>query len=173
MSATLSTPATPYGSVTRAADGTYSVHYERRLNHPIDRVWQALTDYDQLKKWFGLIRFPETPGTGFILDYPHGNVTFEAVLKTRKPMELLEYDWFDEDDGKSSVVRWQLREEGPGQTLITIEQTGIRKELRSWGPGWHLHLDMLTEVLDGKVDVFIWRPEIMDAYRSEYTRYEV
>ena len=35
---------TDYGTMETTDDGRYVLRYERRLRHPIERVWEALTD---------------------------------------------------------------------------------------------------------------------------------
>ena len=41
----------PLGEVLRDGD-TIGLRYERRLAHPPERVWRALTESDQLQHWF-------------------------------------------------------------------------------------------------------------------------
>src|SRR4051794_22442930 len=41
----------PYGTLTTREDGIRVLHYERRLTHPIEKVWAALTDPDQIEGW--------------------------------------------------------------------------------------------------------------------------
>jgi uncharacterized protein YndB with AHSA1/START domain len=32
-------------------DGRYVLRFERRLNHPVEKVWAALTESDRLAEW--------------------------------------------------------------------------------------------------------------------------
>ena len=34
-------------------DGRYILRYERRLRHPLDRVWAAITEPEQIVAWLG------------------------------------------------------------------------------------------------------------------------
>lgn len=36
----------------RTADGRCVLRFERTLNHPVDKVWRAITDPEELKHWF-------------------------------------------------------------------------------------------------------------------------
>lgn len=40
----------PLGEVLRDGD-TVGLRFERHLSHPVERVWRALTDSDQLRHW--------------------------------------------------------------------------------------------------------------------------
>ena len=41
------------GIVEQAPDGSTTVRFDRRLRHPVERVWEALTDPDELRSWWG------------------------------------------------------------------------------------------------------------------------
>jgi len=40
------------GTVETGPDGSTQVHFVRRLPHPVERVWQALTDPAELRRWW-------------------------------------------------------------------------------------------------------------------------
>jgi hypothetical protein len=40
------------GTLEARVDGTYVLRFERRLAHPPEKVWRALTEPDQLRQWF-------------------------------------------------------------------------------------------------------------------------
>ena len=41
------------GIVEQAPDGSTQIRFVRRLPHPVDRVWEALTDPAELHRWWG------------------------------------------------------------------------------------------------------------------------
>ena len=41
------------GIVEKGPDGSTQVRFVRRLPHPVERVWEALTDPAELRKWWG------------------------------------------------------------------------------------------------------------------------
>jgi hypothetical protein len=57
------------GIVERAPDGSTTVRFDRRLRHPVEPVWEALTDPDELRSWWGdtelePVEVRRTPGAG-------------------------------------------------------------------------------------------------------------
>ena len=45
--------STADGVVENRADGSTVIHFERRLAHPVERVWEAITDPAQVVRWWG------------------------------------------------------------------------------------------------------------------------
>ena len=43
---------TDYGTMETTDDGRYVLRYERRLHHPIERVWEALTVPERVEEWW-------------------------------------------------------------------------------------------------------------------------
>ena len=41
------------GTVERTDDGRYVISFERRLAHPVERVWRARTTLGELIAWWG------------------------------------------------------------------------------------------------------------------------
>ena len=41
------------GIVLKTEDGLDEIRFERRLAHPIEKVWAALTERGELIKWWG------------------------------------------------------------------------------------------------------------------------
>jgi hypothetical protein len=37
----------------KRSDGSFQVRFARRIPHPVERVWEALTDPAELRKWWG------------------------------------------------------------------------------------------------------------------------
>ena len=43
---------TDYGTIETVDDGRYVLRYERQLRHPVEKVWEALTDPAQVEEWW-------------------------------------------------------------------------------------------------------------------------
>lgn len=121
--------------------------FVRDLRHPPARVWAALTDPGQLRRWapFDPDHDLATAGPA-VLRMTDGQTTEEypaTVLRAVAP-ELLEYTWGDD------LLRWELAPDGTG-TRLTLRHT---VESPEWLPrtaaGWHLCLVVAERLLDGE-----------------------
>lgn len=99
---------------------------ERVLSHPVEKVWKALTDSDQLKKWyFDLDDFKLEKGFRFTFpgrghkgaEYIHVCTITEII-----PRKKLQYSWEYEGYPGYSIVTFELFEEGAKTTLRLTHQ---------------------------------------------------
>jgi Activator of Hsp90 ATPase homolog 1-like protein len=115
------------GIVKKAPDGSATVRFDRRLRHPIERVWEALTDPDELRRWWG--------DTKLEISADWGSTT------PARPGTRTHLTWALEPDGDRTLLHFTNRVDAPGQDVRTAA-------------GWHLHLDALAVVLaGGEVDI--------------------
>jgi uncharacterized protein YndB with AHSA1/START domain len=134
------------GSVTRAKDGGYVLHYVRRLDKPPAKVWEALTDPASLARWLDRADVDLRVGGKFVIHFFDGKETMHGVIRALEPERLLEYSW-DETGAPESVVRWTLAPDGAGSRLTLTHilphgaESGLAREL---GGGWHILLDALA-----------------------------
>jgi uncharacterized protein YndB with AHSA1/START domain len=144
------------GTVEDAADGS-TVHFERLLPHPVDKVWGTLSD--------GEVTVGADPPlqstNGFV---PAGSVT--AV----EPPNLLEYAWLS-DGEPAGRVSWELSD-GPGGALVSLTQT-VPAALADLRPtalaAWHTHLELLARELMGTT-VCPWPEERTEELKRHYLR---
>lgn len=144
------------------------VRFERILDHPVERVWAALTEPDQLSIWLGPARVEGGAGGNITLQMT-GAINGGKILQWKENM-LLEYEWY-----KDSVVRWELLKEGPGRCrLIFMTLRVAESQLEGAAIGWHFHMDALGIMLDGsavpyKYAVAHW-PEISRPVSARYAQ---
>lgn len=173
------------GTVQTRDDGQAVIRFERRLAHPIERVWAALTEPDELVKWWGEAQLDLAVGGGFKLrwlntDDEGNSVEMDAKIGELEPPRLLEIvgGWIaDSPDGeraddKRTSLRWELEPDGDSTVLRFSNTVALSDEERTMVPaGWHYHLDALATALDGgSVDIAdpwaAWEP-IREAYLSK------
>ena len=83
---------------------------ERTFNAPIARVWQALTDVDQMREWyFNLKEFKPEVGFefGFVVEHEGNTYDHRCRITEIIPQKKIAYTW-----------RYHGRE---GDSLVTIE----------------------------------------------------
>jgi uncharacterized protein YndB with AHSA1/START domain len=152
------------GIVEKAPDGSTTVRFDRRLRHPIERVWEALTDPDELRRWWGETKLEPVEGGLFQLRWRNtdedGNVaTLDGTITGIDPPRLLEIsaDWGSTAPGQPGTrthLTWELEPDGDHTLLHFTNKVDAPDQDPRTAAGWHLHLDALAVVLaGGEVDI--------------------
>lgn len=101
---------------------------EKLINAPVKKVWQAITDKDQMKQWyFDLSDFK--PEVGFEFRFPgqgHKGEQYMHVCKITEvvPLKKLQYSWQYVGLEGYSVVTFELFEEAD-KTRVKLTHTGL------------------------------------------------
>jgi uncharacterized protein YndB with AHSA1/START domain len=133
------------GELVELEDGKVAVRFERRLAHPPERVWRAITDAEDLAAWFpdtiegefapdAEVRFPKfvemgLPATGRVTEFD--------------PPRLLAYTW------GPSILRFELEPDADGCRLVFTD-TLPREETAKNAAGWEVCLASLEARLAGE-----------------------
>ena len=127
------------------------LRYRRRLSHPIERVWAALTDPAELASWWGRVEAPVlAAGEPYTITWLNESedgepVVMEAAITEIRAPELLEVE--GEPHG---TLRFELRADGDATDLLLLCTSPVPPEHRtSVQAGWHFHLDALATALAG------------------------
>jgi uncharacterized protein YndB with AHSA1/START domain len=142
------------------------VRFERRIEHPIEKVWDAIATPDGIKGWLGAAELDLTNGGGVRLQFDKtvGNVVTGTVTEVDPP-HVLEYT-FGQDD---SILRWELQEtdDDVQATRLTLTHTLPSPEHRAkTAAGWHTLLDMIPDAIEGKDPQ--WSQERWDEVHQQY-----
>jgi uncharacterized protein YndB with AHSA1/START domain len=130
-------------------DGRPALRIERRLDHPIERVWRAVTEPAQLRRWF-VSEAPWTPALGeeFFAAGHTGRIT------ALDPPRLLAWTWGAE------AYSFALAPDGDACVLVFTHV--FDPEL---GPGWQHAAGW--ETYFGRLDV-----HLMGGFLSEEAAHE-
>lgn len=136
---------------------------EITLNAPVSKVWKAITDKEQMKKWyFDLAEF--TPEVGFEFRFEGGdeNRSYLHLCKVTEVIEgkKLTYSWrYDGFEG-NSFVSWELFDEG-GKTKLVLTHTGLESfpesnpdlAIKNFEHGWNEIIgSSLVKYLENRVE---------------------
>jgi uncharacterized protein YndB with AHSA1/START domain len=145
------------------------LRFERVLAHPVDEVWQALTDPAELAVWFPThVEGDLEPGGRLTFTFPRG----EAEPMTGEVLEL--------DPPRRYVFTWgedELRFEleptsaADGCVLRFDVVLGTRDKAARDAAGWHVCLDALRKLLDGAQAERPWASDEWKAHYEAYTRH--
>jgi uncharacterized protein YndB with AHSA1/START domain len=126
------------------------IHFERRLGHPVERVWRAITEPSEMEKWLALAELDLVEGGGVVLTWQNtdddGNTAVaRGTVSALDPPHLVEFD--TDIHGR---LRWELEPDGDGTALSFTAEVELPPDYElEVLAGWHIHLDHLEEVLDG------------------------
>lgn len=155
-----------FGAVRSEGHGR-TVRFERTFQAPINEIWAACTEPEQLSHWFAEVSGDlHVDGEAFI-DFDTGEHT-PLVIRQCEPQKLLVADWAFGDDAMSTL-RVDLSASDDGGTTMILEHrmlpssTGV-----GYAAGWHAYLDRLADQLAG-AEITGWSQrfdELIGEYQS-------
>jgi len=121
---------------------------ERTFNAPVSKVWKALTDKNEMKKWyFDLAEFKAKIGFQFQFSGgPSPDKQYVHLCKVTEviPEKKLTYSWKYKGYAGNSFVTFELTAQG-NKTLLKLTHTGIETfptdnsdfAIGNFTEGWH------------------------------------
>lgn len=133
-------------------EGRWRLRFTRRLRHPPQRVWEALTAPANLDAWFPTtIEGERAPGAA--LRFAHRGAEAppeEGQMLRYEPPAVLEFRW------GTDVLCFELRPDGDGTVLTLVDTIDDLGKAARDAAGWHECLDVLAHHLDGEAPP--WSP---------------
>ena len=134
------------GDLERAGD-RWRLRFRRELRHPVTKVWQALTEPDELRTWFPDQVHVDEWKVGARMEFKDAQARiqpFDGEVLAYQPPKLLEFRW------GTDVIRLEVAPHGDGTVLTLIDTIDEVGKAARDGAGWHVCLDRLEHALDGK-----------------------
>lgn len=142
----MTTIATPTGAVIRDGHGM-RLEYVRTYPDPIERVWAAVTDPDELAKWYGTWRGDPASGTVELAsDEGGGEYKPVEIVECRPPRRVAIVLQTPYGPWPISIT---LSESDGVTTLVFVHRLAEPYDATSIGPGWHYYLDRLGATISG------------------------
>jgi uncharacterized protein YndB with AHSA1/START domain len=128
-----------------------ALRFERRVAHPIETVWRAITEPSELAHWFPsavevdlrvggkmTFTFPEQP-------LPDEALTMPGEVTELEPPRLIAFYWGEDH------LRFELEptDGGTGCVLRFTALIDAKDKAARDAAGWHVCLDGLEQQLDG------------------------
>jgi uncharacterized protein YndB with AHSA1/START domain len=166
-------PADRLGQVE--VEGDYAtLNFQRRLPHPPEAVWEALTESKQLAKWY-MTRARIDGRVGGTIDFWAGPSQFHVTgsILAWDPPRVFEHEWNVEPrpelpKGERGVIRWELVREGDGTVLSLTHRHLTWQTSTGFAPGTHAFLDRLEAQLEN-APLPDWRRRV-EELRTSYPR---
>lgn len=177
-----------YGVIV--APGT--IRFERMLPGPIERVWSYITEPDKTALWIASGTIDLRVGGScewhcdYGLDQASGDkahdkapVVYGEILELDPP-RLFRAMWDASEcsntsqDGAITEITYELTPRG-GEVLLVLTHRRLPniEDIRSALAGWHLHLDILVDVLNGRTPSPFWEThEYLESVYQDLVRGE-
>ena len=135
------------------ADGKVALRFVRRLAHPPEKVWRAITESEHLEHWLPCDLVGQRR-EGAPLDLPfwpahvaayglESTPTLTGEIRVWQPPEVFEWAW------STDLLRWELVPDGDGTELTFTTWLGeVGHPVEKTAAGYHVCLDQLVELLD-------------------------
>jgi uncharacterized protein YndB with AHSA1/START domain len=151
----------------RTEDDRIGLRYERSYDASPNEVWAALTEPESIRRWLlADATLEHRVGGVFRLDWS-GEEQAEGEVRVWEPPRVLEVDWLEPD--VRSVLRIEVAPSGAGALLVLDHRDVTHAAALGMGAGWHAHLELLRELLEGGApDAESWEPR----YKSLRPEYE-
>jgi uncharacterized protein YndB with AHSA1/START domain len=159
------------------SDGKTVLRFERRFAHPVERVWRALTEPEQMARWFcgvSEIELDLVSGGAFglkivgppeLLEMVGGESEMQVPVREVVPLRVFEHGFLDDP---AYSVRYELEPDGDGCRLHVAATVPSRRMAieQDFFVGLHMSLDGLGQVVDGLPSP--WTRSRFDELRSRY-----
>lgn len=173
-------PIDEYGTVV----GPATVCIRRVLSAPPETIWAYLTESDKCAQWLASIDGEVKEGGDITMTWLHKNLTphdeetpeqFKGAechqqngkILVYDPPRKLSYTWGNPN--RPSEVLFELMAQG-NKTLLTLTHSKLPGvgDMRGVSSGWHAHLNILRDKLEGKTPEPFWMKILK--LREEYDR---
>ncbi|WP_165822546.1 SRPBCC family protein [Paenibacillus montanisoli] len=129
-------------------DGEWVLILQRTLEHPIENVWAALTESEQLPAWGPFAVDRDLTSTGPValshVNHAEENESRQGEVLTVQAPHLLIFKW------GSDILRWELSSNEGKTVLILRHRFTDYAMASSMAAGWTLCLKGLTGILEGR-----------------------
>ena len=163
----------PADGTLETRDGHHVMRYERRLPHPIERVWAAITQPAELRAWLADADLDLTVGGRVELRWLNTDDEGNRAVATGTVTALEAPRLLELETEPHGVLRFELAPEGDGTALMfTVTTPAPNEHVMLALAGWHIHLEHLADALDGRpVDWPAWSEEHRPRWEELHARY--
>jgi uncharacterized protein YndB with AHSA1/START domain len=160
----MSSDAATFDGTLERADRGARVRFERRLDHPPEAVWSALTEPDRIGRWLARATLQPERGGSLQLRWDETGAVAHGTVTAFEPPARFAYDTDSQGD-----VRFALHPEGEGTRLELVNEMPAADAPAGRLAGWHQHLDLLERELAGEPSEWDTRrfEELRERYSAE------
>lgn len=160
------------GSVERIGDKRV-LRFQRRLEHPVERVWAAITEPGQMVGWWAEAELDLREGGSMVLRWLNSDDEGNQAVLRGEVTELDPPRLFEIAGDPHGVLRFELEPDGDACRLTFTATVAAPDDVLPLAlAGWHVHLDHLEQLLAGDpVDWERWDEQHRPAWERAHERY--
>lgn len=149
------------------------VRIERWLPGPVERIWAYLTDSEKRGLWLAPGQMEPRAGGRVEHRFRHADLSHEKKPPARygdyegghvmhgtvtrcEPPRLLSYTWGDGEDDSEVCFELFPLEDGEVRLVVTHRRLRSREGMANVAAGWHVHLGLLLDHLEGREPRGFW-----------------
>jgi uncharacterized protein YndB with AHSA1/START domain len=129
--------------VLEQAGERWRLRFTRRLAHPPEKVWRALTEQEHLQAWFPDGISGEWQVGARLTFGPAGGPSFTGEVRIIEPPKTLEFSW------GTDLLRFEVEPTSGGCVLTLLDTFDELGKAARDTAGWHVCIDKLDLHLDG------------------------
>ncbi len=137
-----------------------TIKFERRLSHPREMVWRAITDPKDIFRWLpdykGVFEGHKGGAIDLVNTVSGSHVTGDILVWDLR--RVFEHEWhiapnkMFPNGEPESVIRWVLKHDDDSDMLLIMTHSHLTKSTAlTLAPGWHAYLDRLEAILNNQV----------------------
>jgi uncharacterized protein YndB with AHSA1/START domain len=134
-----------------------TLEFQRTYPHPVERVWAAITDPEQLARWYMArdVKLDARPGGRVEMSTGPSQFRVTGKVLACEPPRLFEHEWNvapreELPQGERATVRWELAPLGSSTVLTLTHARLTTPTALGFAPGTHVLLDRLAAMLSGE-----------------------
>lgn len=136
-----------------------TISKEKVFNHPIDKVWDAITKAEEISTWFLEADFKAEVGYNYTFNSKGEDCSpIIGEVKSANPYTLI-YTWIVKDTPSETTIKWELKQTNDGTKLILVHsgisnyagETAIAM-FESFNGGWDNCINGLKDYLKQEVN---------------------
>ncbi|ADB51803.1 SRPBCC family protein [Conexibacter woesei] len=145
--------------------GRNVLRVERRVAHPPEKVWRAVTEPAELSAWFPSPVELDELRAGAEIRFVGDGFGSAGTIAEVDPPRVFAFDW------EGELLRFELAPDGDAGCLLVFTHTfDDRAGAASFAAGWDACLDALDGLLDG-IDPPAQPPEMSAAHEAFVRRF--
>jgi uncharacterized protein YndB with AHSA1/START domain len=135
------------GSFNKSVDGT-KILIERVFPHPIEYVWEMLTESPCLVQWLAPGKIEPITGGLARLDFTDSGIVIDSLVTEYVPLKVVAYSWSGPDE-PLRPLRFAVEEVPTGTRLQLTLRVPVSEDAARAAAGFEAHLEMLAAALEG------------------------